>query len=292
LYDVCASFKARAAVALLSSASPRWVCITARLYTLIVPSIVLAYLAIDYLIAKAEKSIAVVNIVSIVCCLVPTVVFGMAVMGESMTVGKAVGLATILVGSVLLALGGGDDAAEGTAKQDEHHLPAESGSGLSSEGALFRTDSETTDAQISLGKEVMLMGIVLVFYGGPTILFTYGPKVMKSTVSAGLLWAFGGILTTVVSMVMGLAMAGTTLDLAQTLLVALAGILTALGGNGCYTALAQSGMEGTTLAPTVMLYPIVPIVLGVALGEYLSALRSVGLGLLLGAVLVLSREIG
>jgi drug/metabolite transporter (DMT)-like permease len=263
------------------------------LYTLIIPLTVLAYLVIDFLLSKAGKSIAVVNVVSVVCCLMPTVVFGMAVMGESLTVGKVVGLATILAGSALLGFGGGDDPVNGGGDSDDDLMVAASGSGLLlSEGLEPVSDNSNEFVDISAAKEFALMAIIFLFFGICTILFTYGPKVITSKVSASLLWASGGLVTALVSTVAGACIKGTTFDLAQTLLVVLAGSLTAFGGNGCYTALARSGMEGSTLAPVVMLYPVVPILVGVALGEMLSALTCVGLALILGAILVLSREIG
>jgi drug/metabolite transporter (DMT)-like permease len=272
----------------MASTNSRATRITAALYIFIVPSTVVAYLAINYLIAKAGKSIAVVNVVTIVCCLIPTVGFGMAVMGEKMTVGKVVGLAAILAGSTLLGFGGSDS------EDDEDVLVGASGSGLNSSEELFGTVGENGDGFITItaAKQAALMITIAVFYGVPTILFTYGPKVIKSSVSGSLLWASGGLLTALFSAVAGATSNGNAFDHTQTLLVVLAGTLTAFGGNGCYAALAKSGMEGTTLAPIVMLYPIVPIFVGVALGELLSAITSIGLALILGAILVLSREIG
>ena len=65
-------------------------------------------------------------------------------------------------------------------------------------------------------------------------------------------------------------------------------LLMVLGGNSAYVALASFGAEGTMLAPISNAYLVVPVVVGVALGDEVSVAESVGMAAILVGVPILS----
>lgn len=63
-----------------------------------------------------------------------------------------------------------------------------------------------------------------------------------------------------------------------------------IGGNTAYVALAASGAQGTVLAPVSNGYIIVPIIVGVALGDHISTLTAIGIAVVLFGVLSMSMQ--
>lgn len=277
---------------------------------------VLGYICVNFMLNSVGMLLSTTNIVGMVCCLIPCMVYSVVVAKEPLTAGKVLGTAMVFVGCSLLGFndaGTVDEAANinGTLMTSLCNTTLQNFSSGAEIG--HRCGNADSNALISplvnatlpavldvangshkAAEGVILVIITLLSWGGATITLTYPPKILPSHLLQDFLIMTGGWGVVAITTIIYYSSRDTdgalpNFELSIVCMVA-GGMIITVCGNYAYMVMARRGAQGSLVAPLAMLYPIVGVIVGVATGDAMNAAASIGIAIVLISAVVLGRE--